>query len=159
MRIRRITSTFFLLGLLFLLGSLPFSLLELESVGVEFVDVEVVFFCKEAVDGNFEELHGFFPVLLQVGGEDFEEIGAALHVSGDFVGDSVDQCEPLALRLDLVEFHILDLLYYVLINLYELVHDAGMLELQHYLDELPQLQHVLRVVDVLIEQLFQVGLT
>lgn len=73
------------------------------------------------------------------------------------VRDLVDDGKAVRLALDLLELHLLDVLDNDLVDLQKFLDDAGMLQLQHDLHELPQLQHVLRVVDVLVEELLEVG--
>lgn len=57
----------FLLSLLPLFGYFSLSFLEVEGIGVEFVDIEVMFFSKEAIDSNFKKVDGFLPILFEVG--------------------------------------------------------------------------------------------
>lgn len=71
------------------------------------------------------------------------------------VADLGHQGEAVGFGLDVLELHVFDVLYDYLVDLQELLHNARVLQLQHDLHEFPQLQHVLRVVDAVVEELFE----
>lgn len=84
-------------------------------------------------------------------------MAVALNKTSYFIGDFVDDGEAIGFRLDLLKLHLFDVLDYDLVDLEKFLNDARMFQLQHDLHELPQFQHVLGVIDVLIEEFLEVG--
>lgn len=121
------SSIVLLLGLLLLFGDLLVRFLEFESIRVEFVYIEIMFFGKKAIDGNFKEPHCLFPIISEVRRKHLEDIGATMNVSRDFIGNFIDEGKSFIFCLNLIKFHILDFLYYEVVYLNEFIDDAGML--------------------------------
>lgn len=84
-------------------------------------------------------------------------MAVTLNKTSYLIRDLVDDGEAIGFRLDLLKLHLLDVLNDDLIDLKEFLNDARMFQLQHDLHKLPEFQHVLRVVDVLIEEFLEVG--
>lgn len=115
-------------------------------------------FCEEAVDSDSEKPSGFLPVFFKVGRKHLENVCVAVDVASDLISYFVDEGESFVLGLNFVKLDIFNFLDDEVVYLYELVDDAGVLELQHNLYEFPQFEHVLRVVMVLVKELFQIVL-
>jgi hypothetical protein len=130
-------STVFLFRLLLFFRDLLVCFLELEGVRVKLVDIEIVFLCKEAVDSNSEESCGFLPVLFKVGRKHLENVCVAVDIACHLIGYFINEGEPFIFCLDLIKFDIFNFLDHEVIYFYELVDDAGVLELKHNLYEFP----------------------
>lgn len=84
-------------------------------------------------------------------------MAVTLNKTSYLIRDLIDDGKAIGFRLDLLKLHLLDVLNDDLIDLKEFLNDARMFQLQHDLHKLPEFQHVLRVVDVLIEEFLEVG--
>lgn len=84
-------------------------------------------------------------------------MAVTLNKTSYLIGDFVDDGEAIWFRLNLLKLHLLYVLDDYLVDLEKFLNDAWMFQLQHDLHELPELQHVLRVVGVLIEEFLEVG--
>ena len=95
----------------------------------------------------------FFEILVQT----VEQIGSVLNEPTDFAADLVDYLKAVFFQSYGVEFNLLNLLNYKVINLEELIEDSIVLQLQHYLHELFQFEDFPRSVRLLVEKLFEIA--
>ena len=95
----------------------------------------------------------FFEILVQT----VEQIGSVLNEPTDFAADLVDYLKAVFFQSYGVEFNLLNLLNYKVINLEELIEDSIVLQLQHNLHELFQFEDFPRSVRLLVEKLFEIA--
>lgn len=95
----------------------------------------------------------FFEILVQA----VEQIGSVLNEATDLAADLVDDLKAIFFQSYGVEFNLLNLLNYKVINLEELIEDSIVLQFQHYLHELFQLEDFARSVRLLVEKLFEIA--
>ena len=129
---------------------------ELKSFSVKFINIEIELFREEAIGCNFEQLHRVESIFSHIHREMFEIVLIAGDKAYNFISYSIDDSKAIFFCFDQLEFHVFYFFYYVVIYLHKFLNNAVVFQLQHDLDKLSKLFGIFRVVDIFIEELFEI---